>query len=153
MIDIPKRVTALQNEIKAQKHDIEQLSAKLAASQTAALLDNAIAVDGLRIVTKATEGMALDLCRTMCDELKAANDDVVCVISANADGKINFPAACGKAAVAKGAHAGNILKQVSAITGGKGGGRPDSATSGGRDADKIGEALAAVADIVKSMLK
>ena len=97
--------------------------------------------------------MALDLCRTMCDELKAANEDVICVISANADGKINFTASCGKAAVAKGAHAGNILKQVSAITGGKGGGRPDSATSGGRDADKIGEALAAVADIVKAMLK
>jgi len=153
VIDIPKRVAALQNEIKAQKHDIEQLSAKLAASQTAALLDNAVTVDGLRIVTKATEGMALDLCRTMCDELKAANEDVVCVISANVDGKLNFTAACGKAAVAKGAHAGNILKQVSAITGGKGGGRPDSATSGGRDADKIGEALAAVADIVKSMLK
>nr|MBQ4318324.1 alanine--tRNA ligase [Clostridia bacterium] len=153
VIDIPKRVSALQNELKAQKHEIEQLSAKLAASQTADLLKDAVVVDGLRIVTKATEGMALDLCRTMCDEIKAANEDVVCVISANADGKLNFTASCGKAAVAKGAHAGNILKQVSAITGGKGGGRPDSATSGGRDADKIGEALAAVADIVKSMLK
>ncbi len=151
--DIAKRASALQNEIKGQKHEIDQLTAKLAASQTAALLDGAVEVDGLRIVTKATDGMALDLLRTMCDELKASNDDVVCVLSANVDGKINFTAACGKTAVAKGAHAGNILKQVSAITGGKGGGRPDSATSGGRDADKIGEALAAVAEIVKSMLK
>ena len=60
---------------------------------------------------------------------------------------------CGKAAVAAGANAGAILREISAIAGGKGGGRPDSATSGAKDADKIPAALAAVADTVRGMLK
>ena len=68
-------------------------------------------------------------------------------------GKLNFVSACGKDAVCCGAHAGNLLKAVSAITGGKGGGRPDSATSGGRDMDKIPDALGAACEILCSMLK
>ena len=64
------------------------------------------------------------------------------------DGKLNFVACAGSEAVKAGAHAGNILKEISAICGGKGGGRPDSAMSGGRDLDKIDEALARVEEIL-----
>ena len=63
--------------------------------------------------------------------------------------KLNFIAVCGKAAVAKGAHAGNILREVSAVTGGRGGGRPDSAMSGGKDITRIAEALALVETLIK----
>ena len=62
-------------------------------------------------------------------------------------------AACGKDAVAKGAHAGNILREISAIAGGKGGGRPDSAMSGGRDLTKIADALAAAETVLSGMIK
>jgi alanyl-tRNA synthetase len=67
------------------------------------------------------------------------------------DGKLNFVAAAGQDAVKAGAHAGNILKEISAICGGKGGGRPDSAMSGGRDIDKIDEALAKAEEILASL--
>ena len=69
------------------------------------------------------------------------------------EGKINFVAACGKEAVKKGAHAGNILKQVAKMTGGGGGGRPDSATAGGKDPSKLEAALEAVNNIVEEMVK
>ena len=67
------------------------------------------------------------------------------------DGKLNFVAAAGADAVKAGAHAGNILKEISAVCGGKGGGRPDSAMSGGRDLDKVGEALALAEEIISKI--
>jgi len=70
-----------------------------------------------------------------------------------ANGKLTFSACCGKTAVSRGAHAGNILKQVSQICGGGGGGRPDSASSGGKDLTKLDEALGRVPDILLTMLK
>jgi alanyl-tRNA synthetase len=91
--------------------------------------------------------------RTICDDLKASDDNVVAVLALVANGKLTFSACCGKAAVARGAHAGNILKQVSQICGGGGGGRPDSASSGGKDLSKLDEALAQVPAILASMLK
>ena len=77
----------------------------------------------------------------------------VVVLAVNADGKLNFLAAAGKDAVAAGAHAGKLVGAVAAVTGGKGGGRPDNAMAGGRDADKISEALASAEATLASMLK
>jgi alanyl-tRNA synthetase len=87
--------------------------------------------------------------RNAIDDIKARYDDAVCVFASVAGEKITFAAGCGKSAVSKGAHAGNILKAVSAITGGGGGGRPDSATSGGKDITKLDEALSKVSEILK----
>jgi alanyl-tRNA synthetase len=78
---------------------------------------------------------------------------VVAVLAVHGDGKLNFIAIAGKDAVAAGAHAGKLVGAVASVTGGKGGGRPDNAMAGGRDADKIAEALASAADTLSSMLK
>ncbi len=150
--DITKRAAQLQSEIKAAKHEIESLNGKLASAQTDKLLSSAKECGTVKVIAFKSEA-DLQLARTMCDELKASDPSIVAVISTNVDGKINFTAACGKDAVAAGAHAGNILKQISVIAGGNGGGRPDSATSGGKDASKIGDALDAVYETVKAMLK
>lgn len=150
--DSPKRAASLNNELKAAKREIDSLNSRLAASRTAGLLADARDIDGIKLITEATE-TAPDVLRALCDDLKAKDENVVAVFSAVNEGRLNFVGACGKNAVARGAHAGNILKQVSAITGGKGGGRPDSAASGGRDIDKIPEALAAVPGILSEMLK
>ena len=75
----------------------------------------------------------------------------VIVLAAVCDGKLNFVAAAGADAVKAGAHAGNILKEISAVCGGKGGGRPDSAMSGGKDIDKVNDALLLAENILASL--
>jgi len=151
--ELPQKAAQLQSEIKAQKHEIEALGAKLAAGQLDAIRTKAVDVNGLHVIAYALADVASDMPRTICDELKASDDDVVAVLALTANGKLTFAACCGKTAVARGAHAGNLLKQVSAICGGGGGGRPDSASSGGKDVTKLSEALSAVPTILVSMLK
>ena len=95
--------------------------------------------------------MKPDAARTLSDSVKAKYPDGVAVFAVVYEGKLNFIAVCGKDAVANGAHAGKIIAEVSAICGGKGGGRPDSAMSGGRDVEKLDEALLRVEEIVASL--
>jgi alanyl-tRNA synthetase len=89
----------------------------------------------------------------MCDEIKANNALAVAVIAAVEGGKVQFAACAGADAVKAGAHAGKLVGAVAAITSGKGGGRPDNAMAGGRDASKVAEALAAAASTLEGMLK
>ncbi|MBE6574035.1 MAG: alanine--tRNA ligase, partial [Ruminococcaceae bacterium] len=151
--DIAKRAVALQAELKAAKSEIEALNGKIAASKASELTKDAKEIKGLTVVATETKDITVDVARTMCDNIKADNPKAVIVLSCNCEGKLNFVAACGKDAVAAGAHAGNIVKTISVIAGGKGGGRPDSAVSGAKDADKIAEALEAVYTTVEGMLK
>jgi alanyl-tRNA synthetase len=95
--------------------------------------------------------MKPDAARALTDTVKAKYPDGVAILAVVFDGKLNFVAAAGKDAVAGGVHCGNILREVSAITGGKGGGRPDSAMSGGRDIDKIDAALARAVEIISAL--
>ena len=88
----------------------------------------------------------------MCDELKAKSANAVAVIAAVEGGKLQFAACAGADAVKLGAHAGKLVGAVAAITGGKGGGRPDGAMAGGADVSKVEEALAAAADLLKAQL-
>ena len=151
--DIVMRATQLQDELKAAKHEIEALSAKLASSKLDDILSGAIAVGGVKLATASFEGMQIDVARSLADEIKANHADMVAVIAINTDGKVNFIAVAGKDAVAAGAHAGKLVGAVAAVTGGKGGGRPDNAMAGGRDADKIAEALAAAEGTLAGMIK
>ena len=151
--DVVMRATQLQDELKAAKHEIEALSAKLASSKLDDILSGAVAVGNVRLATASFEGMQIDVARSMADEIKANHADMVAVIAIHTDGKVNFIAVAGKDAVAAGAHAGKLVGAVAAVTGGKGGGRPDNAMAGGRDADKIAEALATAEGTLAGMLK
>ena len=151
--DMAQRAGALTAELSAAKREIDVLNGKLAAGKLDSLLAGAKSVGSVRLVTADLGETALDAVRSLCDALRDKAPDAVAVFAAVNGGKLNFVSACGKDAVSHGAHAGNLLKSVSAITGGKGGGRPDSATSGGRDLDKIPDALAAAAEILGAMLK
>ena len=86
--------------------------------------------------------------RTLCDKFKAEYANIVVVLASVSDGKVAFTVACGKDAVASGANAGKIIKAVASHCGGGGGGRPDSAQAGGKDASKVDEALAMVKDLI-----
>ena len=142
-LEIAKRAAQVGEELKQTKRALESAEAKLATADLDKLLDNVKAVGAYQLLT-ARLSMKPDAVRTLCDSLKEKRPAIVAVFAAVSDGKLNFVAACGNDAVKNGAHAGKILSTISAIAGGKGGGRPDSAMSGGRDLDKIDAALAAV---------
>ena len=146
--DIAKKAESTQEEIKALKREIESLNSKMATSRVNDLIAGAKMVNGKAIITADLGDMSVDAVRSLGDTIKDKNPDAVAVFAIHSGEKLNFLCVCGKGAVANGAHAGNILREVSAVAGGKGGGRPDSAMSGGRDISKIAEALSLVERLV-----
>ena len=146
--DIAKRSASIQEEIRAMKREIDSLNSKLAGGRVDALLASAKRVGSFVVVTEDLGDMGVDAVRSLGDTIKDKEPNAVAVFAIHSGGKLNFLSVCGKEAVKNGAHAGNILREVSAVTGGKGGGRPDSAMSGGRDISKIADALAIVSDLL-----
>ena len=151
--ELAKRASQLQSEVTAMKREIEALNAKIAASKLDGIMAGATTVKSVRLVVADLDGMQPDAARSLGDEIKARYADVVAVLAIHADGKLNFLAVAGKDAVAAGAHAGKLVGAVAAVTGGKGGGRPDNAMAGGRDLDKVAEALNSASDILGGTLK
>ncbi len=151
--DLAKKAAATVAELSAAKHEIESLNSKLAATKLGDLLDSAKAVGAVALATARFDGMAIEVARSLADEIKAKRSDIVAVLAVNTDGKLNFITVCGTDAVKAGAHAGKIVSAVAAVTGGKGGGRPDNAMAGGRDASLIGDALAVAESTLASLLK
>jgi len=151
--ELANRASQLQGELKAAKHEIEALNAKIASSKTADIMNNAIKVGAVTVVAAKTEGMTPDAARGVIDDLKAKDDNIVALLATVAEGKANLVCGCGKAAVTSGAMAGKIVGAAAAVTGGKGGGRPDNAMAGVGDIAKLDEAIAAVPAIVEGMLK
>ncbi len=148
----PHRAAALQNEIKQLRRELDAANAKLSQNALASLADSAVIVDGIELTAAKIEGNAQSA-RAMCDEIKANHPSAVAVIAAVEGGKLNFAACAGSDAVARGVHAGKLVGAVAQITGGKGGGRPDSAMAGGADVAKVEEALAAARTLLADMLK
>jgi alanyl-tRNA synthetase len=147
---IATKAAALQGEIKELRRELESANAKISEIKAEALLSGLKTVGKFKLLTARVD-MRPDGARTLSDTVKAKHSDAVAVFAVVSDGKLNFVAAAGAEAVKAGAHAGNILREISAICGGKGGGRPDSAMSGGRDIDKIDEALARVEEILSAI--
>ncbi|MEE1011935.1 MAG: DHHA1 domain-containing protein, partial [Acutalibacteraceae bacterium] len=150
--DLDKKANSLMNDLKSKDKEIEQLRAELSQLKTGDLMGNAVDVNGVSLVVTTVEGVNPGDLRSMCDKVKE-NDNAVAVICGINGASANFACACGKDAVSKGAHAGNIVKEVSKLAGGSGGGRPDSAMAGTKDVTNVKAAMDAVAEIVKSMIK
>ena len=149
--DIARRAAQVTAELKECEKLNESLESKLAAGKINDMLSGAKAVGNVRVITSEIKGSADEL-RKMADTVKAENADMVAVFAGINGEKVTFCAACGPQAVANGAHAGNLVREVAKIAGGNGGGKPDSAMAGGKDASKVAEALKAVEDIVKSQI-
>ena len=147
---IAKKAQSLQSEIKSTHKELESANARLAQIKTESLLSGIKTVGKFKLLVGKVE-MKPDAVRGLCDTVKSKYSDAVAVFAAINDGKLGFVASAGADAVKAGAHAGNILKEISAICGGKGGGRPDSAMSGGRDIDKVDEALSRVEEILAAI--
>ena len=146
--DIAKRSASVQEELRAMKREIDSLNSKLAGGRVDALISGAKRVGDFVVITEDLGDMGVDAVRSLGDTIKDKEPNAVAVFAIHSGDKLNFLSVCGKSAVASGAHAGNILREVSAVTGGRGGGRPDSAMSGGRDVSKIKDALSIVCDLL-----
>ena len=148
------REKAEQNmaELREMRHTIEKFRAKEAAGETERFLMGGHAVGDLKVLTATLPNADAAKLRQMGDMLRDKEPNVVAVLSTVNDGKITFLAVCGKEAVAKGVKAGDMIKNVTAICGGKGGGKPDSAMGGGSDVLKLDDALAKVDDLVAEKL-
>ena len=144
-----KKAQSLQSEMKEMKRELDSANSKISEMQTEALLAGIKTVGSFKLLTAKVE-MRPDAARLLGDTVKAKYSDAVAVFAAVCDGRLNFVVAAGPDAVKAGAHAGNILREVAAICGGKGGGRPDSAMGGGKDIAKIDEALAKVEELLKA---
>ena len=151
--DVAKRAAQLQDELKNAHRELDALNAKLAGSKKDELLGNAVAVGSVKLAAARFDGMQIEIARSLADEVKASAADTVAVIATVNGEDVKFLAIAGKDAVAAGAHAGKLVGAIAAITGGKGGGRPDNAMAGGKDAAKVDEALAAAASLLEGQLK
>ncbi len=145
--DIAKKSASLQGEIKELRRELESSNARISEMQAERLLDSITELGGYKLLVARLD-MRPDAARTLTDTFKAKYSDGVIVLAAVQGDKFNFVAAAGKDAVSRGAHAGKIIGEISAVCGGKGGGRPDSAMSGGKDISKIDEALRLVSEIL-----
>ena len=152
--ELDKRASVLMADLKAKEKEIEQLRSEVSQLKTGDIMSNAVEIGGVKLVALTVEGVNPGELRAMGDKVKETENAVavICGISADKTGA-NFACACGKQAVALGAHAGNIAKAVSKLAGGSGGGRPDSAMAGTKDVSGVKAAMDSVADIVNDMLK
>ncbi len=151
--EISERIAAVYEESKHKDAAIERLNAQIASAKLDSLFANAADVNGVKVVASEFWGADTDALRSACDMVKAEHPDTVVVLSLASGAKLTFAAACGKDAVAKGAHAGNLVREIAKIAGGNGGGKPDMAMAGGKVVSKVSEALAAAASIVTGQLK
>ncbi len=151
--DIAQKAAQLHTELSAAHKEIDALNGKIAASRVNDLVGTAVAVGSVKLIAADMGALPADIARGMNDRIKEQYPDAVIVLAIVNDGKLNFLAGAGKDAVAHGAHAGKLVGAVAAVTGGKGGGRPDNAMAGGVDLSKIGEALAAAEATLQGMLK
>ena len=150
---LPARAEAVMAENKAMSRELEEMKAKIAASKVDSLFDNAEEADGVKIASAYFTGTSGDTLRGMCDSIRdKAVNPVVAVLVGKAEDKITMAVTVNKLAQEKGLKAGVLVKELSAIAGGKGGGKPDFAMAGLKDETKIDEALAAVSAIVKKAL-
>ena len=147
---IAKKAESLQSEIKELRRELDSANAQIANAKAEALFSGIKTVGKFKLLAAKVE-MRPDQARGLCDTVKDKYSDAVAVFAAVSDGKLNFAVAAGPDAVKAGAHAGNILREIATICGGKGGGRPDSAMGGGRDIDKIPEALAKAEEILANI--
>ena len=153
MKDVAARAQAVTAELKEANKQLEIAKAKLASSQIDGLFQNAVEVDGVRIVTVYLNGTTPDTLRSMMDKLRDKEPNAVGALIGTDGSKTTLAVGVGKNALARGLKAGALVKQIAAIAGGNGGGKPDFAMAGIRDTSKIDDALNAVEGIVKENLE
>lgn len=150
--DVPARLEALQAEYKAAQKKVEELAGQIAKAQVSNVTDQVRDIKGVPALVQRVDADSVDALRNLGDQMRDKVGGVV-VLAAVMGDKISILTMATKDAVAKGAHAGNIVKAVAKVCGGGGGGRPDMAQAGGKDISKLDDALNAAWDIIADQIK
>ena len=151
--DLPEKLAALADSDKAKDKEIKSLKEELAHLKSADLFAAPVDLDGLAFYTATLTDVAPDALRSMGDELKNKGDNVVAVVAGVNGEKANIVAVCGKEAIARGVKAGDVVREIAKLAGGGGGGRPDSAMAGCKNVDKLPDAMAQAAALVRDMIQ
>lgn len=151
--EIDKKAENVMTENRELEKQIDGFKEKMAAAKVNNIMAGIKHIGDINLLTAQVDGMGADEMKSMADKVKAEVENSVAVMGALTDGKITFVAMASKGAVKKGVHCGNIIKEITAIAGGRGGGKPDMAQGGGQDASKIDDALARVDEIVAEQTK
>lgn len=151
--DSLRKVEALNAELKNADKEIEKLRNKLVSNSVEDVLAGAIEVKGIKVLTARFDQLDMEALRNTGDMLKNKLGSGVVILASGMGDKVSFVVMASKDAVEKGAHAGNIIREAAKIAGGGGGGRPDMAQAGGKDAAKIDEALNLAAQVASEQVK
>ncbi len=151
--ELVRKITQLMEDLKAAKNENEKLKAQLAGNSVGDAAANAVDVAGIKVLCIKADASDVNALRTLSDNLKDKLGDSVVVLGAEVDGKATLIASATDGAVKRGAMAGNIIREIAPMIGGKGGGRPNMAQAGGTDVSGIGAALEKAVEIVKGQIK
>lgn len=151
--DVPARLEALQAELKAAQKKAEELAAQIAKAQVSDVADKVRELKGVPALVQKVEADSVDALRNLGDQMRDKVGGVVVLAAVIGGEKISILTMATKDAVAKGVHAGNVVKAVAKVCGGGGGGRPDMAQAGGKDLAKLDEALASAWDVIEAQIK
>ena len=150
--EITDKIAHLQKELKELHSENESLKSKMAQESLGNVMDQVVEVKGVKVLASAVEGVDMNGLRDLGDQLKEKLGEGVVVLASAKDGKVSLLAMATQEAMNRGAHAGNLIKAAAAIVGGGGGGRPNMAQAGGKNPEKIGEAISKVQELVEDQL-
>ena len=150
--DLIAKAKCFTAELKEARQNVERMKEKILHSDVDRFLYASKNIGGIKVITTTRTDLEAGDLRKLGDFLRDKDPDTVAVLATATESKVTFVAVCGKNAVARGIRAGDLVRAVSAVTGGKGGGKPDSAMGGGSEVLKIDDALAIVDDFVAEKL-
>ena len=151
--DVADHIKKLQEELKALKSENESLKSKEAKAALGDVTDQVKEVKGVKLLATAIKGVDMNGLRDLGDQMKAKLGEGVVVLISEADGKVNLVTMATDGAMAKGAHAGNLVKAIAPKVGGGGGGRPNMAQAGGKNPAGIADALAEAKKVLEEQIK
>jgi len=151
--NIVHRAEGVMQHVRELEKEVEELKAKLFSSSLDDILGKKASIDGVDYIVERMDGQGMDSLRANADKIRDRMVSGVVVLAGAEGEKVNFVATVTKDLIAKGLNAGNIVKEAAKITGGGGGGKPNMAQAGGKDASKLDEALSAIPGIIKTQIK
>lgn len=151
--ELPEKCASVFAESKEKDRKLESLNQQIANAKVSAIFDNAQEVNGVKLVSARMDGSAPDALRKLGDSVKDRNEEIIALFAGIVGEKGTLYCVCTKGAVEKGANAGKIVREISALTGGKGGGKPDSAMAGIGDISKVDSAMNEFINIAGGFIK